>query len=176
MQLLYYKRFVMEIDLRRHMVEPQPPPGFFFVPYDDNILELHARVHYESFCDELDSALFPCFTDPAGCYFLMREIRRHPGFCAEATWLLAGEDGLAGSVQGVVDRQGVGGIQNVGVVPAWRGRGLGTALIRQALCGFCRVGAVRARLEVTAENSQAIRLYQQLGFRKMKTLYKTSAG
>ena len=64
------------------------------------------------------------------------------------------------------------GFQNLGVVAAFRGRGLGRALLLQALHGFVRAGLGRALLEVTAQNSAAIRLYRRLGFRCRKTLYK----
>ena len=66
----------------------------------------------------------------------------------------------------------VGAIQNVGVVPAWRGRGIGEALVLQALHGFHWAGMVRGLLEVTAQNEIAQRLYRRLGFRRTKTLYK----
>ena len=55
-----------------------------------------------------------------------------------------------------------------------RGKGLGTALLRRALTGFCEVGLERAMLEVTAQNSGAVRLYQRLGFRRVKTVYKAA--
>ena len=70
----------------------------------------------------------------------------------------------------------MGAIQNLGVVPSYRGLGLGRALIRQALAGFRGAGVTRVYLEVTAENAQAIRLYREAGFRRSKTLYKAVDG
>ena len=64
-------------------------------------------------------------------------------------------------------------IQNVGVVDAHRGRGLGTALVLQALDGFRKIGLSRAFLEVTAENAGAVSIYEKLGFRTVKTLVKS---
>ncbi len=66
----------------------------------------------------------------------------------------------------------MGALQNVGVAPSWRGRGLGEALVLLALHGFRRAGMARAQLEVTARNEGAQRLYRRLGFRRTKTLYK----
>ena len=66
----------------------------------------------------------------------------------------------------------MGAIQNLGVLPAHRGLGLGAALLLQALHGFRRAGLGRAFLEVTAQNDAAIRLYRRLGFRCRKTIYK----
>jgi ribosomal protein S18 acetylase RimI-like enzyme len=72
----------------------------------------------------------------------------------------------------VRDRTGLGAIQNLGVVPAHRGRGLGEALLLQALQGFRAQGSLQALLEVTARNDPAVRLYRRVGFRCRKTLYK----
>jgi hypothetical protein len=103
---------------------------------------------------------------------LMTEIRRKPGFLPEATWLLCSPAGYCGTVQGIRERIGLGGIQNLGVTPSQRERGLGTALLLQALHGFRRSGMGRAYLEVTAQNDGAVHLYHRLGFRRRKTLYK----
>ena len=66
----------------------------------------------------------------------------------------------------------MGGVQNIGITPAHRGRGIGTCLIQQALTGFKQAGLQRAYLEVTARNKGAIRLYRRLGFRRARTVYK----
>jgi ribosomal protein S18 acetylase RimI-like enzyme len=76
-------------------------------------------------------------------------------------------------VQGIRERTGTGSIQNLGIVAGQRGRGLGSALLLQALHGFRRYGYHRAFLEVTAQNEGALRLYRRLGFRCRKTIYKT---
>jgi ribosomal protein S18 acetylase RimI-like enzyme len=94
------------------------------------------------------------------------------GFCPEATWLIAGPGGYAGTVQGLIDEQGYGGIQNLGVVPDHRGRGLGKALLLKALGGFTAVGVRRAFLEVTAHNEPAVRMYREIGFRSYRTVYR----
>jgi ribosomal protein S18 acetylase RimI-like enzyme len=172
MATTYFKRFRMEADLSRLLPVPPLPEGYFWVPWADDMVDLHADVHYQAFCQELDSALFPCFSDRYGCHLLLREITSRPGFVPEATWLIACEEGCCGTVQSIVDVQGFGSIQNLGVRPEHRRRGLGKALLLQALHGFKSVGLQRACLEVTADNEPALRLYQQLGFRRMKTLYK----
>jgi ribosomal-protein-alanine N-acetyltransferase len=55
-------------------------------------------------------------------------------------------------------------INNVAVLPRYRGRGMGTALMRFVLEEAKRLGATRATLEVRASNSGAVRLYERLGF------------
>ena len=107
----------------------------------------------------------------------MRDIAHRDNFLPAATWLLEhGEDGAVdescGTIQGVVDRNGVGAIQNLGVTPEHRGLGLGTHLLASALEGFRQHGLTRTYLEVTAQNLGALRLYERLGFRRVRTVYK----
>jgi ribosomal protein S18 acetylase RimI-like enzyme len=125
-----------------------------------------------AFHDEIDSIIFPSLGDRHGSKCLMAEIRHRSGFIREATWLLASPAGYCGTVQGLQERSGLGAIQNLGVAPEHRGRGLGTALLLQALHGFRRAGLGRAFLEVTAQNEGAVRLYHRIGFRRKKTIYK----
>lgn len=55
-------------------------------------------------------------------------------------------------------------LSNLGVVPAWRGRGAGTALV-EAACDLIRDrGYAGATLGVGVDNEAAHRLYARLGF------------
>jgi ribosomal protein S18 acetylase RimI-like enzyme len=172
MAITYYKRFRMETDLDRVSTAAALPRDFVWVPWDETLIEHHAEVKYRSFLGEIDAYVFPCLGDRHGCRRLMSEIRRKSGFLPGATWLIACPQGYVGTVQGVRDLGSIGAIQNVGVIPSFRGLGLGRALIRRALAGFCQAGLVRAYLEVTADNSPAVQLYRDVGFRRTKTLYK----
>jgi len=166
----YFKRYKMEADLR-DLPPPALPAGFHWRAWCDDVLTAHAGVLYESFHQEIDAAIFSSFGNPDGCVMLMNVVSRRTDFLAGATWLVVGPAGPCGAIQGLHER-GVGSIQNVGVTPFWRGRGLGEALVLQALHGFRRAGLGRALLEVTAQNESAQRLYRRLGFRRCKTLYK----
>ena len=105
----------------------------------------------------------------------IQEIARKAFFIPEATWILAREDGTpCGSIQALQER-GRGAIQNVGVLPTFRGRGLGKALILKALHGFRQLGLVIGSLEATADNERAVRLYKRLGFQKSRVVYKAVA-
>lgn len=173
----YFKRFRMDADLSAPRRPLPLPTGYRFVSWNEALLDVHARTKHRSFRGEIDALVFPCLGNIEGCRRLMREIRNKPGFLPAATWLVVRNDALGelewcATIQGVVDKLGVGSIQNIGVVPSHRGFGLGTCLIEQALAGFQGHGLRRAFLEVTAENSGAVRLYQRLGFRRTKTIYK----
>jgi ribosomal protein S18 acetylase RimI-like enzyme len=168
----YFKRFKMELDLYDAPPWPVLPAGYYWVAWNESLLDSHAEVMVAAFHDEIDSVIFPSLGDRQGSQCLMAEIRHRSGFIREATWLLASPAGYCGTVQGLRERTGLGAIQNLGVAPAHRGRGLGTALLLQALHGFRRAGLGRAFLEVTAQNDAAVRLYHRLGFRRKKTIYK----
>jgi len=178
MAITYYKRFRMEIDLDGLACRGAPglPAPFRWAAWDESLIDRHAEVKYLSFRDEIDACVFPCLGDRHGCQRLMREIRRKPGFLPSATWLIGGPEGYVGTVQGVTDRGPIGAVQNLGVVPSHRGLGLGAALVNRVLDGFHAAGLRRAYLEVTAENSGAVRLYRSAGFRRAKTLYKAVDG
>lgn len=195
MGLTYFKRFRMEIDLDRRLPEAVAPAGYRLLAWDSRLLVPHALAKYLSFRTEIDANVFPCLGDYDGCVRLMQEIARKDGFLPGATWLAVAEgnargDGslvdrvyaddvsddegvfYCGTVQGIRDRTQYGAIQNLGIVPEQRARGLGSCLLLKALEGFQRAGLHRAFLEVTAQNEGAIRLYRRLGFYKARTVYK----
>jgi predicted GNAT family acetyltransferase len=167
----YFKRYKMEVDLR-DLPPLVLPFDFQLAPWSEGVLAAHAEVLYDSFHQELDSVIFPSLSSPSGCVTLMNVVSRRLNFLPGATWLAVGPAGPCGAIQGLCERGGVGAVQNVGVTPAWRGRGVGEALVLQTLHGFRRAGLGRALLEVTARNEAAQRLYRRLGFRRSKTLYK----
>jgi ribosomal-protein-alanine N-acetyltransferase len=55
-------------------------------------------------------------------------------------------------------------INNLAVLPAYRRRGIGAALLTRVLAEAPRLGAVRALLEVRRSNVEAQRLYERFGF------------
>jgi GNAT superfamily N-acetyltransferase len=167
----YFKRYRMELGLCALPPLPAVPAGCDLLPWRHEHSEAHAEVIFQSFHDEIDSAIFPNFTHLAGCDLLMRAIWTKAAFVPDATWLAVGPFGACGTVQGLRDRC-YGAIQNLGIVPEYRGRGLGRLLLLKALHGFRQAGLKHAYLEVTARNEGAVRLYRQLGFRGTRTIYK----
>lgn len=175
----YYKRFRMEYDLRRMVASPTLADGYEYLGWRADLLEFHAEAKHRSFSGEVDSRVFPCLGEPHGCSQLMHEIADRDNFLPEATWLAvlscdtSSEQVVCGTIQGLCASGAVGSIQNIGTVPEHRGHGIGTGLILRALHGFQSCGLRKAALEVTAENVPAVRLYTRLGFRHVRTLYKS---
>src|SRR5262245_25914343 len=180
MGIVYFRRFRMEYDLAQGLFEqPELPESYRLAPWEDRLLEAHAEAKYRCFRWELDANVFPSLGEREGCRRLMTEISLRPGFVPQATWLLefwpddVRRPEVCGTIQGVAEDK-LGAIQNVGITPAHRGRGLGTVLIWHSLDGVRVAGIERVFLEVTAQNSGACRLYERLGFRRTKVVYKAS--
>ena len=56
------------------------------------------------------------------------------------------------------------GSLGMGLLPAWRGRGLGRRLMEAAIAAGWDAGLERIELEVFASNTRAFALYEKLGF------------
>ena len=170
----------MELRLdRQPLIATKPlPSGFRLLPWSPRLLARHAEVKWESFRDEIDAHVFPCLGDIDGCRHLMREISGRKDFVPGATWLACRENEFdtvihpCGTIQGLLASPKEGAIQNIGVHPNFRDLGLGTILLQHALVGFREVGCRYVHLEVTVQNTAAIRLYERHGFRKVETLFK----
>jgi ribosomal protein S18 acetylase RimI-like enzyme len=183
MGVTYYKRFRMEISLAEvRLAEPVLPQGYEWAAWELSLLERHALAKFESFRDEIDSEVFPCLADPLSCRSLMSEIVQRVTFVPQATWLIScqlapdqGDGGQwedCGTIQGLIQTGQWGAIQNVGIAPEHRGRGLGRALVLKSLAGFQAAGVSRVYLDVTARNTAAVQLYRSIGFRLARTTYK----
>lgn len=180
MGLTYFKRFRMEYDLTHQVPTSAPiPAGYDFVPFSTDLIREHATAKFQSFRKELDANVFPCLGRRDGCLRLMREITSRAGFVPEATWLCRYRDSESGGLVPVGTIQGLqfegwGAVQNLGVDPAHRSRGLGSILLSRSASGFRDAGLRRMHLEVTTDNTAAIRLYERLGFKRAKVVYKAA--
>ena len=179
MGLTYFKRYKMEVRLAELDFRPLVlADGIELKPWAANLVNEHALVKWESFRSEIDSHVFPCLGEREGCARLMREISSRPNFVAEATWLACHQTPTTwqacGTVQGLMVSPREGAIQNLGVHPDYRDRGIGRALLAHALQGFQIAGCTHAQLEVTVQNTAAVRLYERMGFRRIETLFKVA--
>jgi ribosomal protein S18 acetylase RimI-like enzyme len=178
MSLQYFKRFRMEFDLGHAFPAADLPRGFAWGAWNPAEVDRHAWVKFLSFRDEVDADVFPCLSDYTGCFRLMSDISEQTQFAAAATWLIAHEhDGTSldcGTIQGMAVTDALGAIQNVGVAPEFRRRGIGRALVLKSLAGFRSLGLKRVYLEVTAANYPAVELYRNIGFHITRTMYRSA--
>ena len=92
---------------------------------------------------------------------LREELRRQDAIVlvAEVGGRIVGELGMDVAGYGVADF-------GMLVAEGWRGRGVGTALLRAGIEWARRAGAHKVALQVWPHNDAAIALYEKLGFRR----------
>jgi GNAT superfamily N-acetyltransferase len=169
---LYYRRHRMQVRLADLPPLPELMPRYRWVPWSENRFNTHAQVTCRAFEREIDTKVFNNLGSWAGCMTIMQAILEKPGFCPKATWLIDCPIETIGCIQGVITEPRIGMIQNIGVLPEWRGMGIGTSLLLKALIGFRNEGCVFGQLEVTKRNHSAVRLYHELGFQIIDTFVK----
>ena len=125
-------------------------PAFWIEPLEgDADLDGVLHVEAESFTNPWTRALYAWELQNRNVchiYVARTSACRVAGFCA--FWLVFDEIH----------------INNVAVLPQFRGCGVGSAILRHVLAEAKTLGANRATLEVRASNEGARRLYERLGF------------
>ncbi len=61
------------------------------------------------------------------------------------------------------------GLLGMGVLPEWRGQGIGSGLMDAAMAKAQAIGLKRVQLQVYVDNPRAIALYRKFGFREEGT-------
>jgi mycothiol synthase len=153
----------MQIDLTGPPEDPGAAPTGIQIRGVDPERDLHAiqGIFVEAFRQEWGYRVVP-FEEWSGL-----EVET-PSY-DPTLWLLATEgERPVGAITGTVwgDR---GWIGELGVRPPWRGRGIGSALLRRSFATFASRGLERVRLNVDAENpTGATRLYERVGMRTVR--------
>jgi [ribosomal protein S18]-alanine N-acetyltransferase len=128
-------------------------PGWIVEPMDaERDLDGIMAVETASFVNHWTRAMFEWearHSDVARVFVLRGDSGKVIGYCA--AWLIFDELH----------------INNIAILPDWRGRGLASALLSAVLAWCAAAGARRATLEVRASNGAARRLYERFGFRQV---------
>lgn len=141
------------------------------MPWSSPQLSDHALTLHRTFQNEPDIAMFPSLGTETGCRDLLHAMSSLNQFCPAATWLAKHDATCIGTVQALIQENGEGEIQNLGVLPSARGRGIGATLLALCLNGFFSIGCRKVVLEVSASNAPAVNLYRKFGFHPYKTVY-----
>lgn len=170
-RIVYFKRYKMECELDT-IPAITLPTGYHWHPWHETLINTHGEVLFSSFDQEIDADVFESLGDAVGCRCLISTLAQRSDFLAESTWLLSHDNVHCGTIQALREGTELGAIQNVGIIPEYRGKGLGALLVLKALESFRSLGMKCATLEVTALNQRAVDLYRRLGFKRRKTIYK----
>jgi ribosomal protein S18 acetylase RimI-like enzyme len=131
----------------------------------DDAADLIARVYRK----HTDSRINDQYRSPAGARRFLQNIVVYPGcgqFQQPASWIAL--DSRSGQLAGVslasMVADSVGHITQVCVAPELQGKGVGYELLRRSLTSLVLDGCREATLTVTSANTQAMQLYERLGF------------
>ena len=166
----FVKRNQMVFDFTKSILAPPLlPADCWFVGWSASLVEPHADVLHRSFRNDFDGTVFTTFQQYNHCRRLIEALADSAHFLPEATLLIAYgvPDGIfeyVANIQGLKLSDDIGAIQNVAVLPEYRRRGIGQALVQGALQGFQRAGVTRVTLEATSDNLTAVNLYDRIGF------------
>jgi ribosomal protein S18 acetylase RimI-like enzyme len=128
------------------------PEGLTVERWTDDTATLFHTAYRLSFADR------PGFPDPPRDEWV-GEAEEDPGFRAAASRVVLDEQGEPVAFVTLTDDW----LDQVGVVPAWRGRGLGAHLVVRSLRALRKAGCEQAWLAVNVDN-RAHDLYLRLGF------------
>lgn len=168
----YVKRYRLECWLNEPIEPVTLPEGYRFIAWQPELWVNHAEVKVAAFANTIDARIFPNLGQIQGCMNLMQEIAEHPAFFPEATMIIRHGRSDVACVQCLCEHQHYAMIQNLAVHPLEQGQGLGKVLLGHTLRVLQDFGIREVRLEVSAKNEPAIRLYNHFGFQRYKTLYR----
>ena len=142
--------------------------------WTDRFLEPCARLIQRAYTDHVDSEINDQYRTEAGAMKFLRNIVLLPGcgqFFPEASFILRpgpGEKPI-GMVLTSTVAPGVGHTTQICVLPGYQGSGLGRQLMEASLAALRKYGYHALTLTVTSINVSAVRLYEHLGFRTVKS-------
>lgn len=169
-------RDFMEIDLAAPVRLPARPPAqpVLIDGWTERRQDEAGALIAESYRGHIDSEINDQYRSPAGARRFLLNIIQYPGcgsFFQPASFVAL--DPAAGKVCGIclssLVNVDVGHITQVCVSHAIRGTGVGYELIRRSLESLAKHGCRKVSLTVTAANTGAIQLYEQMGFRKARS-------
>ncbi len=143
-------------DLTRPIPQMDFPEGITRITWSPETAGQFFQAYQNSFQDR------PGFPNPSAVEWINDNIE-FAGFRPDLSVLARSSDEPVGFLTADVF-SGLGWISQVGVVPAWRGKGLAKALVLEALHHYEEAGFKLVALHVNVNNLPAIKLYAQLGF------------
>jgi ribosomal protein S18 acetylase RimI-like enzyme len=155
---------------------PLPEGRFRFEPWEDSFLHLAGAIIAASYKGQTDSEINSQYRSPAGARRFLSNIVEFPGcgmFHAPGSFVVF--DRQSGEAVGMVLASFVseeaGHISQLCVLPALRGLGLGSELLRRSDEALRGNGARLVSLTVTESNRGAIALYERSGFRSVRNFF-----
>jgi ribosomal protein S18 acetylase RimI-like enzyme len=153
--------------------ERHPSQLVWFDSWSERKQDEAATLIATSYQGHIDSEINDQYRSPAGARRFLMNIVQFPGcgsFFQPASFVAIepGSGRLTGICLASLVQADVGHVTQVCVSKAARGTGAGYELIRRSLESLARHGCRKVTLTVTASNTEAIALYERMGFRKTR--------
>ena len=152
----------------------QAQNGLHLEAWSDKCLEPCAHLIQSAYTDHVDSEINDQYRTELGATKFLRNIVLLPGcgqFCPEASFIVrpGPSETPIGMVLTSTVAPGIGHTTQICVLPGYQKNGLGRRLMESSLSALQQHGYRALTLTVTATNANAVRLYENLGFRTVKT-------
>jgi ribosomal protein S18 acetylase RimI-like enzyme len=150
--------YSMAIDLTEAPSEPVLPGGLVVDELHDDEYEVFYGALNESFAEHWE-----WHPKPFDEWLELRK-GQHRDEHGPVWFVVRDGDELAAVTRNDADVAGGGYVGAIGVRPAWRGKGLGKALLYRTFAEFWRRGTTRVTLDVDSQNATgAVALYERVG-------------
>jgi ribosomal protein S18 acetylase RimI-like enzyme len=145
------------------------PPYIELVSWSSDHYQAAAELIHESYIGHIDARINDQYCSLHGSLRFLHNIVRFPGcgvFDPEASWVLRNQrnGALIGMLLCSRVADDVAHITQLCVATAYRGQGLGLALLEHCIHHLTRSRFAAITLTVTEANHQAVKLYQDSGF------------
>ena len=170
-----YPRQFMVRDLAEANGSPlAASPGFRLEPWDERHINRCAELIHRSYAQHVDGEINDQYRSREGAMKFLKNIVLLPGcgqFEQRASFIIRDQlsDIVAGVVLTSMVAKGVGHTTQLCVLPEYRGRALGKVLMDASIDALRKMQANELSLTVTANNKNAVRLYEALNFRILKS-------
>ena len=151
-----------------------PQNGLRLEGWSDKCLEPCARLIQRAYADHVDSEINDQYRTETGAAKFLRNIVLLPGcgqFCPQASFIVrpGPTEPPIGMILTSTVAPGIGHTTQICVLPGYQKNGLGRRLMEASLRALQEHGYRALTLTVTATNANAVRLYENLGFKTVKT-------
>ena len=169
-----YARNFMRIDLTRAALgNGRIRRPVYFEKWSDHYNNSAAQLIAEAYTGHTDSRINDQYRSVAGARRFLYNIVQYPGcgnFYRPASYAAFEplDSRLCGVSLASLVAEGVGHITQICVSPAVRGTGIGHEMLRLSLATLRDIGCRSATLTVTASNTDAVALYERVGFETIR--------
>jgi ribosomal protein S18 acetylase RimI-like enzyme len=171
---LYTRQFML-LNLGESLTAaPVPPAGMRLTRWNDRYFDPCAKLIFLAYADHVDGEINDQYRSRSGALRFLKNIILLPGcgnFVPGASFVLhqAGSDDLIAAILTSEVCPGVGHTTQICVQPGYQGHGIGRTLMLTSADALRGMKFRELTLTVTSDNYTAVRLYEKLGFRTIKS-------